>query len=260
MRVITYNLLNPFHALKYTSPGKEGVVFEGEQKKDNWITRKHEVISNLKLADFTIALLQEVSKDTLEDLSKEFTIAGYSTHKSSTPESEHGVAILYRKESIDLLNLNTFQSLKGGKYDWRGELYADFFNKSNGLKYRVASTHLKGYDPYDSLKKKEGRREGFLQLKEMVKNVESDPPSERLIIGGDLNEDANELLVKNSNNRLHYLQELGYLFDGDLSGTENNSYRKIDWIFGKGVKLQHLFLNNQSLTASDHKLSGSLIF
>ena len=66
LRVGTYNILNPFHAVKWSTA--EGL---DEQGADNWLTgRRQALLDNLSRAQLDLCALQEISARTYPDLSR----------------------------------------------------------------------------------------------------------------------------------------------------------------------------------------------
>ena len=74
MRLISYNILNPYHAVKWNT--LEGLTSEDAQ--DNWeLDRRTKVFKNLQDSQFDIACLQEISERTLQEFQHQFSLAAY---------------------------------------------------------------------------------------------------------------------------------------------------------------------------------------
>lgn len=264
MRIVTYNILSPWHAVKWNTP--EGFVETPEGKKCNWPVRKDWIRTNLLQSKFSIACLQEYSGKTTIDLNeKKFKFAGISNHYSDREESVHGVVIIYCARKVRLIAAKVFQSLVvPNQKGHRGEVIADFADKKTQTTVRVASVHLKGYkvdEPnYDT--KQQSKFEGFKQLQEVMIKIEQNTQGiDHLFIAGDFNEDDKE--IKQPWSRHDLLMKAGYRCDCSLVPTENRTGRRIDWIFHKPLiinlptKLLPIIVEKLNPVASDHLLTGS---
>lgn len=263
MNIVSYNILNPFHALLYRTEegyeaGKKGEI------KDNWHRRCYDIIDNLNKSDFSVACLQEVSTKTLSDLSRKYFVVGASFHQSDSDEAQHGVAILFNPNKVDLLKVREFYSLEE-RENYRGELYADFYDRATERTVRVASCHLKSYDPTEkSVRLKQHAKEpGYQQLVDLLGKVEADSEDiDAIVIAGDLNEDMSE--YDRPLSRQKCLQQHDYDWDGSTNATENGTGRKIDWIFFKGKNgaqfdCSPLDLSSQNQRVSDHRMVGTRV-
>lgn len=268
---VTYNILNSWHAVNYSI--SDGIIETPSGVISNWQLRKELIIHNLAISNFSIACLQEVSTNALTDLKKliedkkyQWCVTDISKHHSDNEESSHGVALVYNLDKVSNIALNIFNSLKDQKW-YRGEIYADFIEKNSGLRFRVASTHLIGYNPdeQNNKKKEKAKEHGFRQLKDIINTVhECLENIDCIVIAGDFNEDSNEIGKVFS--RYDLLTSHGFRCDAGRSGTEKKTDRKIDWIFHKNVTqkkpldLFPLTLSDQCVTASDHLLAATEIF
>ena len=143
MRLVSYNILNPFHAVKWRTA--EGLNAEGN---DNWEEgRREKVVRNLQLAQFDIACLQEISARTHKELKEHFSFIGFNTHTSKeAPEGLHGTAIIYNPRNIEILDHSHYQTL-GSEY--RVATMCEIKDRRTNLVFRIISVHIKGYNPYE---------------------------------------------------------------------------------------------------------------
>ena len=272
--------MNDHHAVKYkTFPGYAEVNVNGEVRIiGNWRDRRDIILNDLLNSKCNILCLQEVSWEAyiyLENNLKNtsYAIAGYSQHANTDERdpSSHGNVIIYDFEAVRLLGKKVFQSLKSlytKELDGsvvslaRGEIYADFSCNHTGVKFRVANTHLKGYDRFTpNLKKKEADRlTGFQELQEVIKEMEVDASGfDFLVITGDLNEGFEE--IGSPFSRLKLLQKNDYIFDGNETFSEPATDTKIDHIYIKplaqdkgSVELIPLKIEMPRILGSDHLL------
>lgn len=278
--ICTYNILNDHHAVKYkTFPGYVEVNVNGEMRIiGNWRERRDIILNDLLRSGCHILCLQEVSWDAFCYLEKNlentsYAIAGYSQHANLDEKapSSHGNVIIYDYKSVSLLGQKIIKSLKsqfveeadGTKVSLsRGEIYADFSSNNTGVKFRVANTHLKGYDRFttDLKKKNEDRLIGFQELEEVIKWMEKDSTGfDFLVITGDLNEGFEE--IESPLSRLRLLQKNDYIFDGNETFSEPATDTKIDHIYIKpiaqdkeSVQLVPLKVEMPPVLGSDHLL------
>lgn len=267
----SYNVLNPYHALRWKTV--EGLEETQDGPISNWDKREPIIIKTLQDADITVACLQEVSPSTLSqletNLKSTYQIADSCMAPSNDdPASTFGVAILYNRVKVDLIAKKSFYIPVGEEL--RGLVIADFYDKSSGQRFRVASVHLKGYYPEEpnALKKQSAKQDGLKQLKEIYSHIEDVSKEldlytiDHFIIAGDFNEDIREMSFPDC--RLKYLIDKGFGWDEDTSASEIRSGRKIDWIFHKSANsTKKVFLKpldtHHFIAASDHRLIATTI-
>lgn len=270
IKIASYNILNPYHAILWGN--HEGFDMIDGQKSDNWHRRSPLLLHNLQRSGCAVACLQEVNPTTLCAFLPHYHAVGPSMHQTSCAADAHGVALLHDPLQVRLVGHPTqYCTLEGSGFAYRGELFADYEHLASGARFRVGTTHLKGYDP-----KRAGlrvRREGYLQLHAVIQRMmraekpqgsaagdEEGRSAEHVVLAGDFNEDAEQLEKEQSRVAL-MTKEWGFQHDGDLSPTENHTGRKIDWLLHRylGDKsaptLVHLDDAIFDHSASDHHLS-----
>lgn len=262
MRLITYNILNPYHAVKWSTA--EGLDAQGGSNWEAW--RREAVTSNLRGAQADVLCLQEVSARTLAELSAALSpalaVATHALHDTDEPEGAHGVAVLYRPDTIELLAARAYES--GGE-PLRVCASADLRCRRTGRVVRALSVHLKGYNPSerDPARRRDSQRVGDAELLAYLAGAEGERSAggvlDGVAVAGDFNEDADELAREDS--RQGVLRARGFEWDGVLDVTETRTGRKIDWVFYRpltpagAAPLTHADIT-QDLTASDHALTG----
>jgi endonuclease/exonuclease/phosphatase family metal-dependent hydrolase len=247
MRLISLNILNPYHAVKWKTAA--GLT----QGQDNWLKRRELIVKVLKSSNFAVACLQEVSPANYAFLSQEFKGAGLAIYPAPE-DSQEGLAIFYDPNKVTLVFMKTFVV---GRHSG---IYADFNDKETGQNFRAASIHLKGYfvEETDLSKKQASKQEGFDQLQGTLEVLEKDASSlDYICIAGDVNEDEREQSYPLY--RMGRLVQSGYKEDGDRNLTEWDSGRKIDWIFVKELKSRCFLISSHihQEACSDHKLVGT---
>lgn len=276
--VATYNILNPFFAVKWGEiPGlnevgraasKEALsestaVYESNAWTiySNWDERCPSACSNIQLAD--IVCLQEISEETLQmvqNLTKyQLAGAGYHYFPGGT---KYGNAILYKEEKVSLKEASeiTYENLPAIRSAASGVF------ETNNKVFRVMSVHLSGYYPGESdlQKKQMAKKRGFDELQSFKKQVEETAIEglEGIVIAGDFNESQDEEHAELY--RPGFLMESGYRCDGSFNVTEPLKNRKIDWLFYKSLTHNEPTLTSMGLErlqkpASDHLMTGTLI-
>ena len=264
MRLITYNILNPYHAVKWGTA--EGLDPRGESNWAAW--RRAAVIENLRGAAADALCLQEVSAQTLAELAAalapDLLVAAHALHDTDEPEGAHGVAVLYRPAAVELLAAHTYES---GGDPLRVCAAADLRCRRAGRVVRALSVHLKGYDPSerDPARRRASQRAGDAELSSYLAaalsatDLDASYPVDGVAVAGDFNEDAGELAREDS--RQGVLRALGFKWDGVEDVTETRTGRKIDWVFYRALTpagaapLAHAALD-QDRAASDHAVTG----
>jgi endonuclease/exonuclease/phosphatase family metal-dependent hydrolase len=262
MRLISYNILNPYHAVKWNT--LEGLV--DSTQEDNWtLGRREQIFKNLQDAQFDLACIQEVSARTLPEFKKVFTVAGYFPHMSyDEPESEHGTAVLYNNDSVSLLQC---RELISPTIKQRSATLADFKILNTQRVIRVISVHLKGYNPYeeDLKTKRKSQEVGDQELHYYIQDIQKDLDQvDAIMIAGDFNEDTDEMNARGDLSRQGILMQMGFVWDQQLDITESRSGRKIDWIFYKDLKVNQAGRLSsvkhvtpiQNRAASDHAITA----
>ncbi len=260
-RIVTYNILHPKLALKWKTP--EGIQETSTGCENNWKERKDKLIENLIRSDFSVACLQEVDYKIVTELTDKqpFRAVLLSPHAPKGMTPQEGVTIFYNHEKVDLVHKLIFKSLRGHPNGTRGELYVDVKDKISKMISRIASMHLKGYNPNEAnLETKwTAMRTGLEQLITVIETVETNTDNiHEIFICGDFNEDDQEPV----NSRVSYLISRGYQEDGSRSATHFSSNKKLDWIFHKSIRAPHRvmltpFLLSDQNKASDHCLVGT---
>lgn len=256
MIVLTYNILNPFHAVEFKTPQGFTVDKDGNEK-DNWIERCPKLIRNMQVYDFDIACIQELNSETKDFFNGGYKTAVYDEHKNKVLERIHGNSIVYNPRKLQPIESHTVRT-KDLKY--RAAPCALFKDKKSRL-IAVLSVHLKGYDgdETDPEKKLEIKLRGYNELVEYVDQLES-VSADVYVIAGDFNEHSSEMICPLSRQQL--LIDRGYVYDGDLSPTEHGTGRKIDWIFVKSrcdLKIGRINKKLPFEQASDHLPHASVI-
>lgn len=277
----TYNILNPYHAVKWGEQAglnEKGQALTSKDLKasteaidnenawraySNWDQRCPEVSKNVQFAD--IVCLQEVSRETIEtlqQLTKGYTLANIAYHASNRPIQHFGNAILYRAEKA---NLRKGFEIAHGDGDTRRFASCGIF-EIQGQVVKVASVHLAGYNPKetDFEKKQKSKESGFNELQTYVNGLESNVEGiDGIVIGGDFNEDQSEKDF--SMYRPGYLLSHDYQFDGNFDVTEPLKGRRIDWLFYKPmtsretIRLTSTGLERIQKQASDHLMTGTIV-
>lgn len=255
MKILTYNILNPYHAVKWET--LEGL---DESGGDNWgAWRAEAVLSNLQGSGFDVACLQEVSAENAAWLQERFSLACHAMHETDDPPGAHGTALVYQPQTVELVRA---QALRSEGIPARIGACADLRHRTTGRVIRCVSVHLKGYNPYeqDIPKKRVAQQTGDLELASYLNQARSLPGDvDGVLIAGDFNED--ELEMARPRSRQAVLIEVGFEWDQVIDVTETRTDRKIDWVFYKPVspsgraKLSHA-RPDQRLEASDHALTG----
>ena len=259
MILATYNILNPYHAVKWDTC--EGLTDDGA---DNWeLSRRDKIINNLNLIDFDVCCLQEISDRTYPELSKYFTFSGFAKHWTKDQGGAHGTAVIYRPERIQVIRSMHYQT--PGPH-WRCASTCDIKEYKTGKVIRVVSVHLKGYNPYEEelSVKREQQQTGDQELDFYLNEIEQDLSGiDGIVIMGDFNEDHPEMIARGDHSRQGVLIKRGFTWDRMEDVTESRTGRKIDWIFYKDVNssassLEHCEVN-QDRSASDHAITASII-
>jgi len=258
----TYNLLNPFHAVKWSA--SEGIDEAGE---DNWDKgRCDSLISNINLANLDICAVQEINQKTGRDIQRvlpglaSMTLSRIRLHKSTEAQSAHGVAVLYNTKRFKLLDDKGIQT---SQLHYRHASSVDLKERKTGSVYRVVSVHIEGYNPHekDISKKRQEQMRGDHELLEYLKTIMADIDGlDGIFILGDFNEDAQEMRFRNAESRQGCLIDLGFQWSGVITPTETRSKRQIDWIFhlcnhSDRYTLEHTPIS-QDFRASDHALTA----
>ena len=262
MKLLTYNLLNPYHAVKWKTA--EGL---NEAGADNWAEwRAEAVLANIKRSGFDVLCVQEVSEATLAWLKAHFEVAHHALHETDEPPGAHGVAVLYNPLTVELLAARTYSSRPTqGEAEGpeRVASSADVRCRASGRALRVCSVHLKGYNPYetDPARRRASQRTGDQELQRYLEQASSELEGvDGLAFLGDFNEDQGELERESS--RQGVLMAQGFEWDGVVDITEPASGRKIDWVMYRALsdegeaRLEHA-RPEQDLRASDHALTGA---
>lgn len=259
----TYNILNPFHAVKWKT--LEGL---NEQQEDNWDEwRREAILDNLQRSPLDICALQEVSARTYPELAQASLggsptqITQLYTHYTREAEGAHGVTILYRADRWEVVS---DQGLKTPSEEYRCAACVDLRDARNQLVYRIISVHLKGYNPYEEVTEvKRGEQErGDQELTSYLESWTRD--AEHLagvIVLGDFNEDAEEMTARGGSSRQGRLITRGFTWSGAHAPTETRSGRQIDWILYQPRSTQDSLSVeatsvSQNLAASDHALTA----
>jgi endonuclease/exonuclease/phosphatase family metal-dependent hydrolase len=255
MRVISYNILNPFHALKYKT--KQGLT--KNKKQSNWEDRKVQIKDNLNSYDFHIACLQEVSPSTISSLREDFNIEAYCEHSNLDPNAIHGPAIAVNTDRLEVIEAGSVQTPDPQRY--RSASFVKVKNHDTGIVSAILSVHLEGYNPDEPNQtiKSQAKHEGYEELKTYTQFLES-KDADVYVLAGDFNENAGE--INETMSRCAYLLDAGFAFDGDLTPTEKDKNRKLDWVFVKSSRSYDLSpLDNPPphAEASDHSPCGSVI-
>jgi endonuclease/exonuclease/phosphatase family metal-dependent hydrolase len=255
VRIGTYNILNPYYALKWsTLPGYN--IIDG-QKVDNWNDRKLKVAAEINKSDCDLVCLQEATPQIMMDLLEHlpsYRYGDFAGHLTNSEEDLHGVGIIYRPDKVHILNFRQLKTLLHTGW-YRGCLVCDF--QIDGLSdiWRISSIHAKGYNPKAATP--ESRKDGFDEVCEVIDYIR-DGLIDHFIIAGDLNEDSSQLSSENC--RLDALRAAGYRTDGNSTPTEYSTDRKIDWIFYRGSRpITPVGYADQDTAASDHLLAATTI-
>ncbi len=258
-RVLTWNILHEFFAIKYeTAPGIITTTVNGEKKiTGNWKTRKILILNVLEKSKCDIICLQEVSLEARAFFEAElrkihYIIAGCVIHSTLDHKNPYGNLIFYkpREEALTAFKLKTYRTLEKKLIfpqklyiTGRGELFVDF-NVGDNTCIRVATTHLIGYsrfdqDPGSEQKKKEAALTGYNQLTEIIEYIEKDSDEiDCIMITGDFNEGFEA--EKEDYSRLKLLERNGYIYDGNKDPSEPSTKTKIDHIYLKYLRQREL--------------------
>lgn len=263
VRIGTYNILNPFHAVKWRTA--EGLNEAGD---DNWDQgRAQTILDNLRHASLDLCALQEVSARTyplLAEASLDQGSCGLSllhTHATREPEGAHGVAVLYQRARFELIR---DVGLKTREEEHRSASCVDLRERESGRVYRVISVHLKGYNPYelDLEHKREAQKRGDHELKSYLGDALAELDGvDGVFVLGDFNEDAPEMEARGITSRQGQLIQAGFTWSGVIEPTEVKTERQIDWIFYRDLRateaptLTRLDVARDT-SGSDHSLTG----
>jgi len=257
----TYNILNPFHAVKWSTA--EGL---DELGADNWLTgRRQSILDNLGQASLDICALQELSARTYPEISQvrlngqETKMSKLYTHFTLEPGGTHGVAVLYNNQRFELLR---DVELRTPSAEYRCAACVDLRDRQSGRLYRVVSVHLKGYNPYETNldEKRVSQRRGDHELANYLVDLLDDAEGlDGFFVMGDFNEDAQEMMTRGATSRQGQLMASGFNWSGAEEVTETRTGRQIDWIFYRDAQtpLQsniHPQVISQEHNASDHVL------
>lgn len=255
MKILTYNILNPYHAVKWKTA--EGL---DHKEEDNWFAwRAEAILNNLKEACFDVLCLQEVSTENAHWLSRSFHLASHALHETDEPLGAHGTAVFYNPNTVELI---ASYQLDSEDRPQRIAAAADFRDLNSGRLLRCISVHLKGYNPYekDLALKRAAQQTGDHELLNYLSQQRSLPKEpDGTAILGDFNEDEKEMC--RSDSRQQILLDDGYIWDQKIDCTETRTGRKIDWAFYKALSVQGKAKVSharpaQRLEASDHALTG----
>ena len=263
LRVGTYNILNPFHAVKWSTA--EGL---DEQGADNWLTgRRQALLGNLNRAQLDLCALQEISTRTYPDLSRamlntqEVGITRLYTHFTQDQEGAHGVTVIYNRQRFELIR---DIGLKTPSEEHRCAACVDLRDRRDGRIYRVVSVHLKGYNPYetDLEQKRQSQRRGDAELSSYLPQVLTESEHiDGIFVMGDFNEDAQEMKARGLTSRQNQLLEAAFKWSGTEEVTEKRTGRQIDWIFYREQRAEYYTQLkstpiSQEYGASDHVLTA----
>jgi len=230
LSLLTYNILNPYHALTYeTVQGFD--VLPGGYRIDNWQRRGKEVVANLSIAPFDLLFLQEVSPSTKPVLKKDFKSLLYAEHENTNPVKLHGNALAYHAGRLELVKKIVFSSAEEPRRVATGGL---FHFKETSQRLLALSVHLKGYDidERSPAARKKAKETGYLELESYLSQLErASAPGDVLLVGGDFNEDFEETALEPSRHAL--MLRRGFKTSRDITATEHGSGRKIDWLYAR---------------------------
>lgn len=281
LSVATYNILNPYHAVKWQTI--EGLTSDATllpkeklnsaakslewMRYSNWEERKMHVSENLLLA--SIVCLQEVATGTLSDLSElnsHYETAIHVNHQASTPFSKHGTAIIYDPMEVDLIEAHEIKYVSDKK---RERFAASATFNVAGKIIRVVSVHLKGYDSTekDKTQRELSKNAGYKELLTYLADAEKDTDGiDGIIIAGDFNEDPSPEEKSSPLYRAGLLEKKGFFCDKNMTATEPATGRRIDWIYYKPLNTPKPFtlltpmdLENKQKVGSDHLMTGTAI-
>lgn len=249
MIILTYNILNPCHAIKHQAV--QGIHKDATGKMvSNWDLRKNKLVKNISASNCDVACLQEVSPTTLKPFQEQFKLSSYFEHSNNNASSAYGNCIL-TCSNLKILESGTF---KTSETQFRTAAYTKIKEISSGLVYMIISVHLRGYDRHetDPEIKLRIKEDGYKELKNYLSQIET-KQADVYVIAGDFNEHTSEFDLPKSRHQL--LLDAGYFFDKDISPTEHGTNRVIDWIFVKTketVKIKRIKCTYPHIEASDH--------
>lgn len=258
-RVASYNALYPSYAEK--NQQKEGIDANG---KSNWPdVRSKQFAENMAAIDADLLLLQEMTSMTYSYFNHQRMAMKYYaetvSHDFRTgPEfmSPDGVGYFYKYKRFESYPTDKdsgkdvlFEADVVGKPEKKQHfrhLYRDLKDTVTGKVIRFATCHLVG--------KGNGAAAEKQHLDTVLKTVETAAkyPIAAHIIGGDFNADE-------THDRYQKMLQK-YKFDGDLSGTERATSKKMDWLWvktqleanGDELLVQHVPVNLPHPAASHH--------
>jgi endonuclease/exonuclease/phosphatase family metal-dependent hydrolase len=240
LRIVSYNILDPLAAEENT-PGQFC----------RWDERVDLLAYNLKNSGAKVICLQEVSQSNLKDLQSRlpdyFDIAVHAPHgyKTTLPKDMcHGVAILYDKRSINLLQNHKFTHMCG-----RLSVIACVQDRATEKVIQVASIHIK-LKSNNNLSKTIDQ--GAQQLKGLLNELDSGRFNEGFYV--------DDVVIAGDFNRLN-TRELGVkgFIQLNLLGNPREIKPSNDLIFYKMQRISNitaglLIPRVQKVTASDHRL------
>lgn len=247
--------------------GTYNVAKPGQRNLEEWSTRKHHVLDNVKRSNLDIVCLQELSGQSEDQrfLNEEINKLGYAYLYESKKDAT-GLAILYKRDKFEQLgeNRGEYSSVEEGRPCTRSFKQVDLRDKTTRKAVRVACMHLYGGAS-------RGNTLGERQLQSFRKQIESsDEKISELILAGDFNSDLDEELTGSHTICRSLLQpsESSYRYrtvTADAAGnkivtSKSRHQRHLDWIFvgkkgaeGTVSKIRHLPIS-QNTNASDHLL------
>ena len=186
LTVLTYNILNPYHAVEYKIfQGLRGACV-GLHNESHWDERGDSIIKNMQSVPFDVAALQEISPDTLSLFQRNFEIVHFEEHFVEFEARRHGNAIVVNPDTMLLLDRGAFKSC--GR-EFRIGTWADVRHKESGKIFRTVSIHLKGYngDEKNEAILDQSKILGYEELKGYLKEVTSlDLSVDGIFIAGDM--------------------------------------------------------------------------
>jgi endonuclease/exonuclease/phosphatase family metal-dependent hydrolase len=274
-----YNILNPFHAIKWAEPAglnDQGIKMQTTNptklrtadfncwiQYSNWSERRIKISQNIQLA--SIVCLQQASEESIQELlqiTPGYKLAMSVFHSRSLFIQDQGNSIVYKEEQAKLLE--TFEIKHSIGTGFRSAACGVFQIADKIIK--VVSVNLFAYNATESdvVKKQANKQHGFNELKTYVDAVEKDLSGiHGIIICGDFNEDTTEKEAPLY--RLGYLLGRGYFFDGNSAITYPSTKRRLDWLFFKSLDfksratLTPMGIEATAIVASDHLITGTKI-